>query len=64
MLEVEGIAVIDCQVAGVSGDMFLGALIDLGADINKIVSAIKALENKSYGYEKIKVDIKQVRRRA
>jgi uncharacterized protein (TIGR00299 family) protein len=62
MLEVEGIAVIDCQVAGVSGDMFLGALIDLGADIDKIVSAITALENKSYGYERIKVDVKQVRR--
>jgi uncharacterized protein (TIGR00299 family) protein len=63
MPEVEKIAVIDCQGAGVSGDMFLGALIDLGADVNKIVSAIKSLENAASGYKNIKVYVKQVMRR-
>ena len=43
MSETGKIVFIDCQVAGVSGDMFLGALIDLGADVGKIVSAIKSL---------------------
>jgi pyridinium-3,5-bisthiocarboxylic acid mononucleotide nickel chelatase len=63
MPENEKIAVIDCQVAGVSGDMFLGALIDLGANVDKIVSAIKSLENPATEYKNIKVDIKQVMKR-
>jgi uncharacterized protein (TIGR00299 family) protein len=63
MSGIEKIVVIDCQVAGVSGDMFLGALIDLGANVDKIVSAIKSLENPEAGYKNIKVDIKQVMKR-
>ncbi|MBT0158595.1 nickel pincer cofactor biosynthesis protein LarC [Candidatus Bathyarchaeota archaeon A05DMB-2] len=63
MSEFDKILVIDCQVAGISGDMFLGALIDLGADVNKITSAIKSLEKQAYGYKNIKIDIKQVMRR-
>jgi uncharacterized protein (TIGR00299 family) protein len=57
------ILIIDCQVAGISGDMFLGALIDLGADGKKIVSAIKSLETRGYGYKNIKIDTKQVVRK-
>jgi pyridinium-3,5-bisthiocarboxylic acid mononucleotide nickel chelatase len=57
------IAVIDCQIAGVAGDMFLSALLDLGADADKVVSAIKSLENVSTGYKKIKVTLKQVMRK-
>ncbi len=51
------IVVVDCQT-GVAGDMFLGALISLGADVDKIVSAIKTLENPRYGYTNVKVSIK------
>ena len=43
--------------------MFLGALIDLGADVDKIVSAIKSLENKAYGYKNIKVTVEKVMRK-
>ena len=51
MTEFSIIVMIDCQVAGVSGDMILGALLDLGADVNKVTSAIKSLENSEYGYK-------------
>lgn len=57
------VVVIDCQTAGVSGDMFLGALIDVGANVDKIVSAIKALGNPAFGYGNVKVAVKRVTRR-
>lgn len=37
------IAFIDCQVAGVSGDMFLGALLHLGANLDKVTNAIELI---------------------
>ena len=60
MPKAESIAVIDCQVAGVSGDMFLGALIDLGANVERIVRAIKSLETLDAGYKDVKVEVKKV----
>ena len=62
MIDSKKILFIDCQVSGVAGDMILGALIDLGASVDKITSAIKSLENPEYGYENIKIDINQVMR--
>lgn len=56
------VLIIDCQVSGVAGDMILGALIDLGADVNKIILAIESLENPDFGYGKIKIDLKKVTR--
>ncbi len=38
------IVVIDPQVAGISGDMFLSALVDCGANKNKIINNIKTIE--------------------
>jgi uncharacterized protein (TIGR00299 family) protein len=61
-MEFSTLMIIDCQVAGVAGDMILGALIDLGANVDKITSAIKSLENAEYGYQNIKIDIKEVMR--
>lgn len=63
MTEFSKIVIIDCQVAGVAGDMILGALLDLGADQNKVVKAIKTLECKDYGYSNIKVNIEHIMRR-
>lgn len=42
--------------------MLLGALIDLGADINKVTSAIKSLENPEFGYKNVKIDLSHVMR--
>ncbi|MEM3000201.1 MAG: nickel pincer cofactor biosynthesis protein LarC [Candidatus Bathyarchaeia archaeon] len=63
MAEINKILVIDCQLAGISGDMFLGALIDLGANVSKVTAAIKALEKKEYGYKNIKVHVQRVMRK-
>jgi uncharacterized protein (TIGR00299 family) protein len=60
MTESSSIVVFDCQIAGVAGDMILGALLDLGADAGKVTEAIKSLESAEYGYSNIKVDIKHV----
>ena len=38
------VLVIDPQIAGISGDMILCSLVDLGADKNKIISGIKSSE--------------------
>jgi len=37
------VIVIDSQIAGISGDMLLSALVDLGANKSKIIRAIKIL---------------------
>ena len=39
------VIVIDPQIAGISGDMFLSALIDLGANKSKIINGVKRIKN-------------------
>jgi uncharacterized protein (TIGR00299 family) protein len=56
------IALVDCQTAGVAGDMLLGALIDAGADVNKVRSAIKTLVSLSSNYCNVKIAINKVKR--
>ncbi len=56
MAEFSKIVIVDCQVAGVSGDMMLGALLDLGANKEKVTSAIKSLESAEYGYKNVAVE--------
>jgi pyridinium-3,5-bisthiocarboxylic acid mononucleotide nickel chelatase len=62
MTDSKKILIFDCQASGVAGDMILAALLDLGADVDKVVSAIKSLENPEYGYKNIQIKINQVMR--
>jgi pyridinium-3,5-bisthiocarboxylic acid mononucleotide nickel chelatase len=39
------IAVIDCQISGISGDMLLSSLVDAGADKNRVIAAIFECQN-------------------
>lgn len=39
------VVIIDPQIAGISGDMILCSLVDIGADKNKIISGIKSCES-------------------
>ena len=39
------IAIIDSQIAGISGDMLLSCLIDAGANKDKVINAILACQN-------------------
>ena len=50
---------VDCQVTGIAGDMFLGALIDLGADVSKVTEAIRSLEE-FIGCKGLEIEVKDV----
>jgi hypothetical protein len=50
-------------MAGVSGDMIVGALLDLGANASKVVGAMKAVKGHMRGCKNIEVTIKGVTRR-
>ncbi|MGQ9690997.1 MAG: nickel pincer cofactor biosynthesis protein LarC [Thermoproteota archaeon] len=63
MSSTRRIAVIDCQMAGVSGDMIVGALLDLGADAVKVVEAMKAIEGYMKGCKNLEVTVKDVTRK-
>lgn len=39
----DSLTVIDCQSSGISGDMFLSALLDLGADVKKVTAAVERI---------------------
>lgn len=48
-------AFLDCQLAGISGDMFLGALLDLGANQNKVNNALQLIPKFLNGCKGIKM---------
>jgi pyridinium-3,5-bisthiocarboxylic acid mononucleotide nickel chelatase len=62
MIEKQKILVIDCNASGIAGDMLLGALLDLGVNVERVISAIKTLENPEFGYRHIDIAIDEVTR--
>lgn len=56
------IVVIDCQVAGISGDMIIGALLDAGADIKTVTEAMKTAKDYLDGCKSIEVTVNEVER--
>ncbi len=54
------ILVFDPQIAGVSGDMMVGALLDLGADITKVTEAMKIPEYCIDGCKKLEIDVSDI----
>ncbi|HSD05247.1 MAG TPA: nickel insertion protein, partial [Nitrosopumilaceae archaeon] len=54
------VVVIDSQVAGISGDMLLSALIDIGAKKSKVIDGIHIAENYLTGSRIQKIDFGSV----
>lgn len=56
------VIVIDSQIAGISGDMLLSALVDLGADKSKIIKAIKIAEDELPGSTINNIDFEKIKK--
>ncbi|MFQ6075943.1 MAG: nickel pincer cofactor biosynthesis protein LarC [Candidatus Bathyarchaeia archaeon] len=56
------VVVIDCQTAGVSGDMIVGALLDLGADVTRVVDSMKSVKGHIEGCKGLEVTVRDVSR--
>ena len=54
------VLIIDPQVAGISGDMLLSALINIGANKSKVVDRIHTSENYLSGSKIQKIDFDKI----
>ena len=60
---IDMVLFIDCQVAGISGDMILSSLVDLGANKSKIISGVKESANFLDGSTIRKLDFVKVQKK-
>ena len=63
MPESRQILVIDCQTAGISGDMMLGALVDMGINEDRFIEAMNSVKKYIQGYKNLEVIVKDVQRK-
>jgi len=57
------VLVIDSQIAGISGDMLLSSLVDIGASKQKIIGGVKASQNFLPGSKIKKIDFKKANKK-
>ena len=56
------VLIIDSQIAGISGDMILSSLVDLGADKSKIIDGVKSAEEFLNGAKIKKIDFTKTKK--
>jgi uncharacterized protein (DUF111 family) len=54
------VLVIDAQIAGISGDMLLSSLIDIGANKSRVINGVYLTEEYLKGSKIIKMDFEKV----
>ena len=60
---IDMVLFIDCQVAGISGDMILSSLVDLGANKSKIIDGVRESANLLQGSTIKKLDFVKVQKK-
>lgn len=60
---VKQIMVVDALIAGVSGDMLVGALIDLGANATKVMEAMKIPKDFLRGCKNLEIEVRDTTRK-